>query len=83
MRGSCLLQKKTGFTYEYFHGPSVDGGAHTTSLADQDSDMNGVVSNITYGDLWAGAKDAKKGAKEMHGPPQWLMTAYEGLAHFH
>mmetsp|Transcript_107 Transcript_107/g.210 ORF Transcript_107/g.210 Transcript_107/m.210 type:complete len:85 (-) Transcript_107:408-662(-) len=75
---SCLLEKKNGFTYEYFHGP----GVRTQGLAEQeDSDMKGVVKSITYGDLWS---DKKKGAKGVGGgPPGWLTTAYEGLVHFH
>mmetsp|Transcript_39402 Transcript_39402/g.78981 ORF Transcript_39402/g.78981 Transcript_39402/m.78981 type:complete len:87 (+) Transcript_39402:57-317(+) len=77
---SCLLEKKGGFTYEYFHGPAL---APTQGLAQQeDSDMKGVVKSITYGDLWADHK--KKDAKGVNGgPPNWLLTAYEGLAHFH
>ena len=59
------------------------GGGHTQGLADADSEreMNHVVKNITYGDLWG--KGAHPGEKKAHGPPSWLLTAYEGLAHFH
>lgn len=60
------------------------GPASTQGLADEDSthDMNHVVKSITYGDLWgAGAHTGEK--KAAHGPPSWLLTAYEGLAHFH
>lgn len=64
--------------------PQVGGGhASTQGLADADSEreMNHVVKSITYGDLWG--KGAHPGEKKAHGPPSWLLTAYEGLAHFH
>mmetsp|Transcript_18423 Transcript_18423/g.45247 ORF Transcript_18423/g.45247 Transcript_18423/m.45247 type:complete len:89 (-) Transcript_18423:536-802(-) len=83
---TCLAQKGHGWTYEYFHGPGGaphDGGARAMGLADDDSthNMSHVVQEITYGDLWGKGKDAKK--VQAHGPPNWLLTAYEGLAHFH
>ena len=81
MRTSALLEKKRGFTYEFFHGPVRSQGlAQTAAGSSEDRDMAGVVKDITYGDLWS--KDLK-GAKKHHGPPEWLATAYEGLMHFH
>jgi hypothetical protein len=62
---TCLLDKKAGFTYEYFHGPARSQGlAETHPGGSEDSDMSGVVKNITYGDLWS-----NKNAKKAHGEP--------------
>mmetsp|Transcript_14570 Transcript_14570/g.33666 ORF Transcript_14570/g.33666 Transcript_14570/m.33666 type:complete len:89 (-) Transcript_14570:368-634(-) len=78
------------YTYEFFHGPGLGHatgppavGARSQGLADESSthDMSHMVQSITYGDLWGNG--AKKGASAHHGPPSWLKTAYEGLAHFH
>ena len=62
---TCLLDKKAGFTYEYFHGPARSQGlAETHPGGSEDSDMSGVVKNITYGELWS-----NKNAKKAHGEP--------------
>lgn len=58
-----LLEKKDGFTYEYFHGPARTSGlAETHPSGSEDSDMKGVVKNITYGELWS-----NKSVKRTHG----------------
>ena len=60
---TCLLEKKHGFTYEYFHGPARSQGlAEVHPGGSEDSDMSGVVKNITYGELWS-----NKSAKKTHG----------------
>jgi hypothetical protein len=63
MRTSVLLEKRSGFTYEFFHGPARTSGlAETHPGGSTDSDMKGVVQDITYGDLWS-----KKSAQRKHG----------------
>jgi hypothetical protein len=60
---TCLLEKKHGFTYEYFHGPARSQGlAEVHPGGSEDSDMSGVVKNITYGELWS-----NKNVKKAHG----------------
>ena len=74
MRASTLLEKKSGFTYEFFHGPAAP--ARTQGLANagsEDHDMAGVVKDITYGDLWS-----KKPAQKHHG-----VLASSHCAHAH
>ena len=70
MRTSVLLEKThQGFTYEFFHGPARTSGlAETHPGGNTDSDMKGVVKDITYGDLWS-----KKNAERKHGELSHLL----------
>ena len=56
---TCLLQKKAGFTYEYFHGPARSQGLAEKPSGSEDQDMAGVVKNITYGELWSNKNSVK------------------------